>query len=339
MNGVRDDDALRKDPRMIQPRPSRRLLALVTFVLVSLLGVPAAAGGTATGETDRAAKADANLERFDFEVDADGLAAIKLHCRGSIADTPVVGCSWRAPDDAGIASFQLWNLQTAPTEGVRNLVAELGSDASSYVDGAVTAPASYLYVVLGLDAEGEIVARSRVDRARLGDPSIERLLLTCDGVDGDTPAIACGWTAPDDAAVASYVLYRNSKGQERTVVATLGADSTGFTDTTVECGVRYRYRLVGFDADGEIVARSGRDAAGCGERDHERVKDRDGERTRSRGHDKHDDTTIDTGADSDTGADDGDTVVAAVTESADESRSGDHDRRDGGDRDRRGRGR
>lgn len=327
---------------MTQPRPSRRLLALVTFVLVSLLGVPAAAGGTAAdgAASDKAAKADANLERFGFDGETDGLAAIKLHCRGSIADSPVVGCSWRAPDDAGIASFQLWNLQTAPTEGVRNLVAELGADASSYVDGAVTAPASYLYVVLGLDAEGEIVARSRVDRARLGDPSIERLRLTCDGVEGDTPAVTCGWTAPEDAAVASYVLYRNSKGEDRAVIATLGADSTGFTDTTVECGVRYRYKLVGLNADGEIVAKSRRDAAGCGERDHERAKHRDaeveGERTRGHRHDKHDDTDTETGADA---TDDGDTVVAAVTESADESRSADHDRRDGGDRDRRGRGR
>lgn len=292
---------------MTQPRPSRRLLALVTFVLVSLLGVPAAAGGTSVDKTD------ANLERFDFAVDTDGLAGIKLHCRGSLADTPVIGCSWRAPDDAGIVGFQLWNLQTAPIEGERNLVGEFGVDVTSYLDGAVEAPASYLYVVLGVDADGEIVARSRVDRARLGDPSIERLRLTCDGVDGDTPAVACGWSAPEDAAVASYVLYRSSKGQDRTAIANLGADSAGFTDTTVECGVRYRYQVVGLDGGGEVVAKSRHDAAGCGRRDHERVKDRD--------------------------ADDGDTVVAAVTETTDEPRSADHDRRDGGDRDRRGRGR
>lgn len=337
---------------MTQPRPTRRLLALVTFVIVSLLGVPAAAGGTAAdgAGADRAAsdKADANLERFDFDAETDGVAPIKLHCRGGIADTPVVGCSWRAPDDAGIAGFQLWNLQTAPTEGVRNLVAELGPDADSYVDGAVIVPASYLYVVLGLDAEGEIVARSRVDRARLGDPTIERLRLTCDGVEGDTPTVVCGWTAPEDAAVASYVLYRNSKGEHRAVVATLGADSTGFTDTTVECGVRYRYRIVGFDADGEVVAVSRRDGAGCGQRDHERVKDRDaevdveGERTRGHRHDKQHDTETDTATDTESGTvetDEGDTVVAVVTDTPDESRSVDHDRRDGGDRDRRGRGR
>ncbi|MEO0495636.1 MAG: hypothetical protein AAF081_19690, partial [Actinomycetota bacterium] len=311
---------------MTQPRPSHRLLALVAFVLVSLLGVPAAAGETSF---DAADKTDADIARFGFAVDTSDLAAIKLHCRGSIADTPVIGCSWRAPDDAAIVGFQLWNLQTAPTEGVRNLVAELGLDANSYRDGAVEAPASYLYVVLGIDADGEVVARSRADRVRLGDPAIERLRLTCDGVERDTPAVACHWTAPDDAAVASYVLHRNSKGQERTAIATLGADSTGFTDTTVECGVRYGYRIFGLDADGQVVAMSRRDAAGCGDRDHARVTGRsevDAERTRGDGHDPKRDTDAAVG--SDTGADAGDTVVAAVTETTDRARSADHDRRD-----------
>ncbi len=339
---------------MLHPRTRRRFTTVVIAALALVAATPAlAAAGTGPGSHELIRHKDAALDRFEFDEPTDevDVERVKLNCRGHGSDVDGVACAWRS--EATVASWQLWNLQILPSGGARNLVAEVGADVMSYHDTAVTGPAVYLYAVLGLDAEGTIVAQSRVDKVRVQGKDIGHLRLECDARE-DAETIGCGWSAPEDAEIRAYELYRSAAGEERTVIATLGADATGYTDTDVEAGVRYRYRLVALDPSGAIEALSRTDSAGWAierDRDHDGRDHKDHDRSDRDGadrRDKHrDDTDSDDAADDADGeADDTDTtaettsdevVTTAVADTP--TTRDDADRRSDGDRRERGRGR
>ena len=315
-------------------------VAAATLALLVGLAAPASAA-TGPGSAPYLAADSAAAEALGFDELADDLEVIKLRCRGHVADTgPVTNCAWRtdAPD---VATFQLWRLQLDVDDAARVLVTEVGVDTHAAADTGVVAPAIYLYAVLGLDADGQVVARSRADRVSLRDPSIEHLRLACDKVTDAVPAtdtepavapsIGCTWSPAEEAEVRAYHLYRVVHGEDRVLIATVGADVVSYLDTSVEAGVRYRYRVEGVDEAGETVARSRFDGAGCPKPDR---TDRD----RDRAHDRSD--RKQRGADDATG--DGDESVDTLTAVADETdadRDDSETRPDRDRRDRRGRGR
>ncbi|MEM9467448.1 MAG: hypothetical protein AAGA90_18890 [Actinomycetota bacterium] len=336
-------------------RIGRRAVVIATASLTLVVGlITPASAGTGPGSAPYLAKDDTASAELGLDGLDDGLDPIALHCRGEIGDDgAVAGCRWRTASTE-VATFQLWRLELRVDDAARVLVAEVGADTTSAVDTGVTAGSAYLYAVLGLDDSGEIVARSRVDRVRFRDPSIEHLRLDCDksdagstgdAADGDVvPAIGCTWIAADDSGVRAYQLYRSTHGGERVLVATLGADATGYVDTGVEAGVRYLYRVEGVDAAGTTVARSRLDGAGCPKRDRDDRDERREQRKEERA-DRRDGVTrgdADDVADTtDDGAEETDDTLVAVTESdATDADRDDHDTRPDRDRrDRRERGR
>ena len=80
-------------------------------------------------------------------------------------------------------------------------------------------------------------------------------------LDGEASAqgIALTWTAPDGSAVTGYVVYRGKlqngsmNGQPMTQYATTDATSgeMAYTDTGVEVGAEYRYRVAAVNSAGE----------------------------------------------------------------------------------------
>lgn len=265
---------------MYLPRTLRPLAALVVTLALALAGTTPA--GAETGPMS----AESDGARLDaLGLDADLVAAVKLRCHGHVGDDgPVVGCTWkRHRTDADVRVWQLWNLQVSPETGVRNLVAEVGTDTTSVRDTEVEAPAKYLYAVVGLNGAGEVVARSRVDAVRLGERphrDIERLRLECTGVAADDgPVIGCDWSAVEDAPAVEYRLFRTSKHRDSGLVATTGLDVTSYRDADVHAGVRYRYWVVGVDEHGRLVAASRSAWAGVElperDREHDRVRDAD----------------------------------------------------------------
>ena len=330
-------------------RIRRQALLIAGLALALIVGLTGpAAAGTGPGSAPYLAETDEAYEQLGFDELATDLGPIKLHCRGTVTDSgPVAGCHWRTESTA-ISTFQLWRLELRVDDAQRVLVTEVGADTSSATDTGVSAPGAYLYAVLGLDDSGEVVARSRVDRVRFRDPSIEHLRLDCDKVTDEVPAtdtapaiapsIGCSWSGAEDVDVRAYNLYRSVHGQERVLVATVGPDVTGFVDTGVEAGVRYLYRVEGVDESGAVVARSRLDGAGCAKRDRdgiERSGERRDERAAERSARKHDADTSDS-----VGETDAVTVVDPVaTAEADAERDDPRTRPVRDDRDRRGRGR
>lgn len=76
----------------------------------------------------------------------------------TIAPTgPVVVCEWATPSELKVASYQLWRADRP--EGTKQVVFK-SADATRYVDRAVAAGHSYVYVVRALDADGRVIGQS-----------------------------------------------------------------------------------------------------------------------------------------------------------------------------------
>ena len=260
--------------------------------------VTAQVGGVAT-DGDRVIDKSRPATSDVIDVRIDTLPVVKLNCHGHVETAiGVVGCVWRAEVDSVVASWQLWNLQTRPQRGSRHLVAELGADVRSYRDPNVVVPAAYVYAVVGLDADGDIVARSRLSPAVLHDRDrkLDILRLECDAhrVELDIAAdpaaevdpvvsIGCEWSATDSEQAVGYQLWRSVDGGERHLIASTSLGETSVRDHDVSRGHRYRYVVSAVDPEGRIVGRSR--AATVALRPPDRVEERvrDLERDQGRG--------------------------------------------------------
>jgi hypothetical protein len=70
---------------------------------------------------------------------------------------PVVVCEWAAPSDLRVSGYQLWRADRP--DGTRQVIFR-SVDATRFVDWAVSAGHSYVYVVRALDANGRVIAQS-----------------------------------------------------------------------------------------------------------------------------------------------------------------------------------
>jgi hypothetical protein len=68
-----------------------------------------------------------------------------------------VACEWAAPADLKVAGYQLWRAERP--NGTKQVVFK-STDATRYLDRAVSSGHSYLYVVRALDANGRVIAHS-----------------------------------------------------------------------------------------------------------------------------------------------------------------------------------
>lgn len=207
-----------------------------------------------------------------LRIDDEIPVVVKLGCRGHVEEgAGAVACRWHPTTDRAVASWQLWNLQVRPELGARTLVAELGVDASGYRDTNVDVPAAYVYAVLALDADGEVIGRSRVVKAVLHerDRAPEPLHLGCDGQSAETNRteldaaapdhaiwVTCEWRPATSDLAAGYVVWRSIDDGERSVIARTGLEQTAIRDDDVAAGHRYRYVVQAVDADGNLVGQS-----------------------------------------------------------------------------------
>ncbi|MEM7142442.1 MAG: hypothetical protein AAF548_15570 [Actinomycetota bacterium] len=330
----------------------RRRFAVVAVLATLLAGLAVAPAAAAASESDGAG----TLRRaFGVLRDVDGVdrqtdAAVELECEPRIAsDTDVVDgavhCEWRS--EAEVRSWQLWNAQIRPERGARALVAELGADVASYTDAEVEVPGKYVYVVLGLDGEGEVIARSRVEVVKLRhrEADIARIGLRCKAHRTDVEdeiAVGCNWSDVRSDTAVGYVVSKAVDGGEPAVIARTGLDVTDVRDDDVEKGRRYAYVVVAVDGDGEVVGRSRIETVGVKGRDGERdrpvdaVRDHDRDGRHDRGDRKApeaepaaDDTADDDTAAIDTATDDraADTAVVLADAHPTDDRRGDGTRR------------
>ncbi len=99
-----------------------------------------------------------------------------------------------------------------------------------------------------VEAEPEVVAEN----------DLEKLRLRCRGrlAAGGTPGVYCRWSVPTSEDAASVALLRDGGDGWTTIHETEDLEARRHFDTTGEPGVRYRFRVVALDEDGNRVAKS-----------------------------------------------------------------------------------
>lgn len=91
---------------------------------------------------------------------------MRLRCRAGVDDSghKVAGCKWSEVE--GARGYQLWR---SINRDARELVGTYGSDTLAARDTNIGEDAAVVrYVVMALDADGDVIARSRVNKARFG---------------------------------------------------------------------------------------------------------------------------------------------------------------------------
>ncbi len=250
------------------PRKFLAFTAVIAFVLAAF-ALPASAGVDDHPAPSRRTITPLPYDGFDVSPTD---VAVKLQCAARTGDErATVGCEWRTENHA-VRQWQLWNLQLRPERGERNLVAELPGDVSSYADTAVKAPAGYLYAVLGLDGDGNIIARSRVQHVKLAVPDhdVEALRLGCSTHRVETDilstdaavdvlpqvSVGCVWSEAHNDAAVGYVLWKSVDSGEREVLTRVGLEVNEFRDHAVSFGHRYTYVVTAVDGAGNVVGLS-----------------------------------------------------------------------------------
>ena len=138
------------------------------LAVVGMLTVPAlTAEASELAEDQRPADATTEVverpELSDRRVDG-----IRFGCRARATDTGVVvGCRWRPTRAEDAVSYQVWRILD---RGERKLVHRGGLDVTSFVDEELGHASFARYAVLALNANKEIVGRSRVAEVRLTKP-------------------------------------------------------------------------------------------------------------------------------------------------------------------------
>lgn len=216
----------------------RRRFALLlgaAFILTNLLPAPAGA------QTD-----DRKREH------------LKLECRA--IEGPAVACKWSPSDNPEVAGYRLFRAQRWMGQVVYR------GKETSFTDKDVKPGRRYFYVAQALDADGQPLGRSNVERVRIPPERPERLKLECDVVPApqtdatqadpaDQRAVACKWSPSTDPAFDHYRLGRFGRGGRQVVY---NGKDTEFVDRAVRQG-NYRYVVGAFDAQDRLIGVSNQD--------------------------------------------------------------------------------
>lgn len=99
---------------------------------------------------------------------------LALHCQAADDDTDVartrVGCEWRAATSDRVVGYQLWRVVD---RGDRQMVARVGTDTLAIRDVVPADSSVVRYAVLAVDADGNIVGRSAVERVVVAGRSVD----------------------------------------------------------------------------------------------------------------------------------------------------------------------
>ena len=164
--------------------------------------------------------------------------------------------TWEDPGDDSITGYVILrrNRDTNAQGHFDELVADTGTDATTYTDDTVAAETRYTYRIKAINGAGES-ERSRwfhVDTPAVPTPAQPTGLTAQASHD----SIVLTWDDPGDDAITGYVILRRNRdtdpqGHFNTLVADTGTAAATYTDDTVEPETPYTYRIKAINAHGE----------------------------------------------------------------------------------------
>ncbi len=221
----------------------RRSTLLAASTVLALTTILPTAGPASAGP--------ANDRPADVEV-------LRLACAASTTDSgPVVHCEWSAPQSPAAAGVKLLRLDPA-VDDHRGVVYRSGDlSQTEFTDAKVRAGQRYAYVVVAVNADGRLVARSRAERVGVpGATDVEVLRLRC-ALGPAAEAVGCEWSAPTSPRAEVVTLWRSVDGEVREVVERFRPSGPyAYRDRVPPAAERIVYAVVVTDRSGEIVGRS-----------------------------------------------------------------------------------
>jgi len=140
-----------------------------------------------------------------------------------------------------------------------DLIATVGASTTSYTDEGLTPGTTYTYHLRSFDNAGnysdfsEALTATTKPRESDTTPPTTPQNLQASAID-DT-SIALTWEASTDvggSGLAGYRLYREDVNNYETPIASLGANTTSYTDTNLEPGTTYKYKVRAIDNAGNM---------------------------------------------------------------------------------------
>ncbi len=155
-------------------------------------------------------------------------------------DTTRTVLNWR--DTNGESGYRV----ERSTDGVNfTTIASLGTNIPSYTDSGLTVSTSYTYRVTPLSSFGDGASATAIGGTRL--PAVTGSAFNSVA----STAISLRWT--DMTYETSYRITRSTDGKTYTTLATVAANTTSYTDTTVTAANEYYYRVIGVNSVSESV--------------------------------------------------------------------------------------
>ena len=160
--------------------------------------------------------------------------------------------AWTAEPDPLVTGYQILRRVKDSGDEFSILAKNTNSLDKTYVDDTALLGVTYEYVVKVLSEAGISPSSPPIEGIRMGqdrpEPPVD---LTGEVVDS---SVVLNWNAPDDDPVTGYKIYRRALEAGTTLealVADTASLATTYTDTTVEQGTKYTYRVATLNSVGE----------------------------------------------------------------------------------------
>ena len=132
--------------------------------------------------------------------------------------------------ESAITGYRVYR---ATSTGTETLFASLGASTTNFTDNTVTNGVTYYYQVTALNSVGES-ARSNEASARPTAPATVPGAPTCSLKILTKSGIRVSWTVPANggSAITGYRVYRSTSSGTETLLTSVAASATSYTDTT-----------------------------------------------------------------------------------------------------------
>ncbi|WP_105970344.1 pectinesterase family protein [Streptomyces geranii] len=193
-------------------------------------------------------------EDFAAPAAATGLSAT--------VDGDDIDLTWTAPADSDVAGYQVFR---SANGAAATLISGDGLlAATAFTDSTAVQGTAYTYTVVTTDTSGNVsdASGSATATVPVPVPVVDAAPAAPTGLTatGAAGKIDLAWTAPADADLAGYRVYRStSAGVTATagnLVAT-GVTAASYSDTSAAFGTTYHYAVLAVDAAGQVSGLSG----------------------------------------------------------------------------------
>ncbi|MEM3566967.1 MAG: fibronectin type III domain-containing protein [Thermoplasmata archaeon] len=157
---------------------------------------------------------------------------------------------WKCPSVLGNPEFTEYRVYRGTNGSIKTLLVTLNANTTSYVDTNVTPGITYYYHVTAVNAIGESEPSNTVSATPGSVPSPPQNLTA----EVKRRSVVLKWDVPLDTGappLTGYNIYRGLSAENKTLIATVDANTTTYVDFNVTPGITYYYHVTAVNAIGE----------------------------------------------------------------------------------------